>query len=344
MTNRIALIAFSFALVASSAEAAYRARVVVPPGPFFGGPAITYGPEGYQAAVSTKGAEAIANHLVSPGGIAVLGTGEAARAYIADVFTLREVNLNTGEIRNMLPVSGDGLSPSNVGRGKLDDRDVVLASSWVTGRVIMMDPITGDILRDERDFAAPHDVVMLPDGDMIVAEADAQKLTRVKPDGTREVFADGFQRPVGLALSTDDILYVTDAKAGTVERITMATGEKRILTTKLAGPEGITILPSGHLAVVETGRSMILDVNPADGTTDRLATNVAVSVLPSGFPTDPQKVAAAGQAIFNGIAVTADGVIYLPSDVQTTLYVLKEGGGPTSFLDALRGLTSGLFR
>ena len=290
----------------------------------------------FEIDLNTKALRTVAaGRLTAPGGVAVLGTGDATRVFVADMFSLREVNAATGVVKNLINVDGMGIYPSSVHAGKLEGRDILVTAGWFTGRVQIIDPSNGAVVREEKNFSAPHDVVVLTDGSMIVAEAGVKKLTRVLSDGARETFADGFQFPAGLALA-DDSLYVTDTEAGSVIAIHLTTRERRDVVKGLKQPEGIALLADGRLAVVEVGAKAVRAITIASSKVDDIATkfDVGLSVaepLPKTW-------------IFSGIAEGPDGAVYLPSDTQSALYVLKTSVGPSSFLGALRSLTSGMFR
>jgi sugar lactone lactonase YvrE len=277
----------------------------------------------------------VAGLLTAPGGVAVLGTGEATRVYVADMFTLREINPANGDVKNVMAIDGAGSYPATVNKGTLDERDVLITSGWYTGRVQVIDPKDGAVLREEKNFAAPHDVVMAPDGALLVAETGAKKITRVSTDGIREAFAEGFKAPVGLAL-TPDTLYVTDAEAGSVTAVNLTTRDMRIVAKNLRQPEGIAVLADGRLAVVEVGAKAVRAITIASGKIDDIATKADVGlVAPEPLPKT---------WIFNGIAQGPDGALYLPSDMQAGVFVFITSDGPTSTLGALRRLTSGMFR
>ena len=88
--------------------------------------------------------------------------------------------------------------------------------------------------------------------------------------------------------------------------------------------------------MVEVGAKAVRAITIASGKMEDIATkfDVGLSVaepLPKTW-------------ILSGIAESPDGALYLPSDTQSALYVLKTSVGPSSFLGALRSLTSGWFR
>jgi sugar lactone lactonase YvrE len=273
--------------------------------------------------------------LTAPGGVTVLGEGDATRVYIADMFTLREVNPITGSVRSVMPISGTGSYPATVNKAVMDGRDVLITGSWFSGRLQVIEPASGNILREISGLKSPHDAVMLPDGDVLVAEAGAGRIMRIAADGTQSVLAADLQWPTGLALGADT-LYVSDSGAGTVTAITVATGAKKILAQGLKQPEGLALLKNGRLVVTEPGAENVLGIDVATGKMSEITTRTPIGL----------KVEAPLPAtwIFNGIAEGSDGSLYLPSDVQSALYVLQLGGGPTSSLGALRALTSAMFR
>jgi sugar lactone lactonase YvrE len=257
----------------------------------------------------------VAGHLTAPGGIALGGDGSDTRAYIADLFSLRVVNPDSGEVSYVLPISALGPYPGTVSHSSLAGKGVLVTGSWFTGSVQVIDPAIGTVLREEWGLRAPYDVVISADGSLLIAESGAQQITAIRPDGARESLAAGFEIPVGLALADDQTLYVTDAGAGTISAIDLVTQEKRIVTGELQRPEGIAILPDGALAVVDSAARAVRRVDPDSGAMSLIAADIAVG-LPAPDSFDPQWV-------FNGIAVDENGTLYLPSDTTASLVALQ---------------------
>ena len=205
--------------------------------------------------------------------------------------------------------------------GSFDGRDVLIITSWFTGRVQFIDPATGNVLRNESGFATPYGAVLLEDGSLLVAEAAAKRITRLDAAGTREVFADGFEFPVGMALATNGILYLTDADAaaGAVMAVDMETRNVRTVTDGLRRPEGITVLPNGTLAVVDSAARVVYGLDPVSGIHVAFATGLNIGLRsPDPLPET---------WIFNGIVAAPDGTLYLPSDIETSLIALEPTGG-----------------
>jgi gluconolactonase len=99
-------------------------------------------------------------------------------------------------------------------------------------------------------LAFPEGPVWMPDGSIVLVEIQAGRVTRVRPDGTREVIATPGGGPNGAAIGPDGALYVCnnggfewhtvggltvpglqppDYSGGRIERIDLATGEVRVL-------------------------------------------------------------------------------------------------------------------
>jgi outer membrane protein assembly factor BamB len=339
MARRFAL-TLGLLLATSQAHAAYRGQVVVAAGPFFNAAPIVSG-EGTDVRIRNDlNIEDLKSHLAAPGGVSVVRGPDADRVYVADVFTIREINSATGTIKNVLPLSSGDFYPTTVTTTKIEDREIVVAASWISGRVQFIDAASGQVLRDEGNFSQPYDVVALSNGTVIVAET--ARLVAIATDGTRQVFAEGFQKPMGLALAADNTLYFTDRSAGTLTTINTDTLARQIVADRLAAPEGVAILPDGLVAVVETGTRRIITID-SNGKRANLATNLAIGNEAATAFT-PKLGQPADARLFNGLAVGSDGNVYLTSDIQTVLYVLTPGGGPSSFRAMIRSLTSIVFR
>lgn len=340
----ISTLCIGAACVALPAHAAYQARVLVAAGPLFNASPVVSG-EGTTVSIRRDVAPTdMTAHLVAPGGVAV-ARGATERIYVADVATLREIDATTGAIRNVLPLMDAEFYPTTVGIMKAEAEPVVVAASWISGRVRVINTVDGSVIRDEADLAQPYDVVALADGTLVVAEAGKGRVLALMPDGARNILADGFQQPMGLVLAGDDTLYVTDRAAGTLTALNLKTQSRIIAADDLEAPEGVARLPDGTLAVVETRSRTLRSITPGQKAAKPvyLATNLALgNQAATAF--SPKLGQPADARLFNGLAVGTDGTIYLPSDMQTVLYALKPGGGPSSFMDMIRGLTSKVFR
>ena len=55
----------------------------------------------------------------------------------------------------------------------------------------------------------PEGPLELPDGDILITEIEAGRLTKIKQDGSKEVFATTGGGPNGAAIGPDEAIYVT---------------------------------------------------------------------------------------------------------------------------------------
>jgi streptogramin lyase len=104
--------------------------------------------------------------------------------------------------------------------------------------------------------------------------------------------------------------FVTSSD-GTITRVELSTGAKKVVASKLSGPEGIDIAPDGRLVVAEVGAKRVVSVDPSTGAVTPIADELAIG-LPS-----PE-----GQApafLTTGVAVAGDGTIYVAADLTNAV-------------------------
>src|SRR5215212_9313767 len=111
------------------------------------------------------------------------------------------------------------------------------------------------------DLEFPEGPVALPDGDVLVVEVRGGRLTRVHPDGTKDVVADVGGGPNGAAIGPDGAAYVVnnggfawmkppEFSGGWVDRVDLDTGEvTRLYDTcdgeRFVGPNDIVFDAEG---------------------------------------------------------------------------------------------------
>ena len=93
--------------------------------------------------------------------------------------------------------------------------DDVILSSWFTGTVQVIDRKTGKTREMMHGFKAPHDAVRLGDGSFLVNELGSGSLLRVSGEhgADRTPILGGLAGPVGLAATSKDAVYLTEALA-----------------------------------------------------------------------------------------------------------------------------------
>ena len=195
--------------------------------------------------------------------------------------------------------------------------DSVLLTSWFTGTVQEIDRKTDETKRMPHGFKAPSHALLMDDGSIIVAEIGTGSLLKITDQEGKErtVVAKDLIVPIYLAPAGPDGVYVTEAMAGTVSRINLSNGEKKVVASGLMMPEGIAVFPDGKLAVVETGTRQLLKIDPASGVIAPLVIN-----LPVGFPSYPGGLP---PYLITGVAISESGSIYVTGDLENVLYKIS---------------------
>ena|GEM_PF-764697 len=145
----------------------------------------------------------------------------------------------------------------------------------------------------QAQFDSPTGVVVASDGTLYVTDKDNHRIRSISPAGLVDTlagtgegnFTDGvadaarFNYPWGIAMETDDILYVADRDNNRVRKLTR--GEDGVwtvgsLTAALSNPLGIAVSTSGEVYVTEDGSHAVRRISNA-GSVDTLAGNNATS-------------------------------------------------------------------
>jgi sugar lactone lactonase YvrE len=250
--------------------------------------------------------QVIRGALAFPVDIALGSDGGRETIYVADTFALRAVDAKTGVVRDLARSHAEGTRiqyPAAVGVGSTA---VVVGGG---ASVQVFDRGSGAFVRSLYGFNGVADVLQLPDGDLLVATLAEGKLERVVGDETRTIIK-GLAVPAGLAAGPEGSVYVTEAAAGRLSRVDLATGMRTTLAEGLKGPKGLAVGPDGRVFVLEVGARQVVAVDPKTGAKAVLAGDLPVGLIVRSAP-------AAG-----GVAVGASGVVYVASDVDNAIYRL----------------------
>jgi hypothetical protein len=254
--------------------------------------------------------------MIIAGSVAVMPRVDGGESvYAADGWTLREFDGATGNLRGVYSV---GCNPTSV---SVDGEQLVL-SSWLLGNAVQVwDPQTQQTVEDYGAFARPVDAIRFQ-GALVVVDlgygTDTAQVAMVSPEDPNQIItlAEGLDVPRGLAATEDD-LWVSDWGSGSVFQLA-ADGELLSVpvpvATGLAGPEGIAVGPDGNLLVIETEVGQLSHIDLASGTV-----TILVQELELGLPGSP---AFPPGHIYNGIAVSPTGKLYITSDINNQLLSL----------------------
>jgi sugar lactone lactonase YvrE len=251
----------------------------------------------------------LSGKLAAPAGMKLDGD----TLYVADVFAFRAVDTKTGDVRDIYRAHASKIEyPGAVGLGSKS----IALSSWVTGSVQLLDRATQKEVATVHGLKAPTDAIPMDDGSLLVLEVGSGQLTKASGDkyAERAVVAKDLVGPNQMVLGKDGAVYVTEA-AGKLTRIEIATGAKTTVAEGLAMPEGLSETPWGTFVVAEAGAKRLTEVDPKTG-----AKNVIAENLPIGLP---GRAGMPPAYLATGVAVAADGTLYVTADLNDSLLRLK---------------------
>ena len=251
----------------------------------------------------------IEGRLSVPGGVAVAADGSVL---VADTFGFKAVSPRTRRVSDLGRRVGE---PIVAGLNVHACEGAVTLSHWYESSVRLLDSTARVTKRRITGLAKPQDAILLPDHSLLIAETGKHRLARALVEGdTAETFMEGFDAPAGLTCAKAGKVYVTDAAAGTVSEIAIATRQRRLVASGLNRPEGIALAPDSALYVAEVGARRLLKLRP-DGGTPRNIVDLPQSLdPPPGIPLP---------WVITGVAVADDGRIYVSSPATTALYMIE---------------------
>jgi sugar lactone lactonase YvrE len=273
--------------------------------------------DGFIAEVEPDGAVRMVSGggMILPGGVAALPRGrDGESVFVADLFSLRELDARTGNQRD-IERGFVGFSPllSPVFTVAPDGGNLLLSSAF-GGAVQVWDPVAHAPVATYTGFAGPLNAIRFQ-GDLIVAEQGGS-VVRVQGanPAERATLAAGLGVPAGLA-ATDDDLWVGEWASGRILQL-VADGQPlappRVVAMSLSAPEGLAVAPDGSLLVVESGAGRLVRIELATGRISTVAEGLALGAqgIPGLLPTWS----------FNGVAVGRSGAVYVSGDKANVLY------------------------
>lgn len=258
--------------------------------------------------------------MIMPSVPSVYARPDGESLFVANMFSLREFDTKSGALRATHrfafapPPAFGGAAAVAAGNGKL-----ATVPFFPAPAVQVLDPATGNVLEDHRDFNVPINATFF-EGDLVVVElgsaAGEAKVTRAGSGG-RTTLADASTNifvPVGLAAAGGN-LWVSDWASGMVWQLAaggQALVPARPVAAGLVGPEGLAVDRDGTLLVVEAGAGRLSRIDPSTGGVTELASGLALGL--QGFGILPPF------GLVNGVAVGGDGAIYVVGELANVVY------------------------
>ncbi|WP_293680862.1 PQQ-binding-like beta-propeller repeat protein [uncultured Phenylobacterium sp.] len=260
---------------------------------------------GIQEVNTANGAlrQVVRGALAIPADIDVRSDGGRDTLYVADVFSYRRVDGETGAVTDIARTHGDPVEyPTGVSAGA----DRVVLTSAVAGSVEVYGRADGKRLSHAAGFQGPADAIELPGGAILVIEASGVAI-ELKGE-TKRVVAKGLKLPTSLARAPDGTIYVIETGAGQLSRLDLATGTATSVATGFKRAKAVSVGPNGKPVVLDLGDRSVVEVDPKTG-----AKTVVAKDLPLGLLGGPVPLGA-------GVAVGGKGDIYVASDVENAIY------------------------
>jgi len=232
---------------------------------------------------------------------------------VADVQSIRGFEGKTG-VQHLLQRSVFGAGAMGSVTNVAPDGKNLILSSWLDGTVTVWDPDARRVVSQTPDLAQPVSAIRYGKW-IVVAEYGKGRVIAISPSDPLQtvLFVSGLPAPTGLAVRNGD-LFVTDRVRGEILRVASGGVPVRRVTSVASGltsPEGIAATPKGFIVVEgDTGRLVGIDT---DGQVRIVAT------IPGGTREAPTSMQPPSM-IFNGVAVSRQGIIYATGEKSRALY------------------------
>ena len=192
-----------------------------------------------------------------------------------------------------------------------------------TGQVSRYRPASSEheVLADGLDQL--YGVARAPSGAIVAAELGTGRVLSIQ-SGKTDVLASGLRAPMGVAIGADGACFVAESGAGRVVKLEGAGAETAL--ADLQQPQGIA-LHGGQLYVVDAGAKALIALDLKSKRRRTIASDLPVGA-PAGVTPKPLRGIppfSGPQGPFAGIAVGADGTIYVSGDAEGSVLALRDG-------------------
>ena len=243
---------------------------------------------------------------------AMMSNGEPVRAHIVDTIQTSMQMESTGAI----------------GGASVDGNGNIFNTNFAK-KVWRTAPDGTTIVLSDK-FTAASGNFALADGDLLQSDWREHKIYRIKPDGTRSVFADGgLDGPVGIAQYANGDFLVANYTGKFLARVPAdgGTATKVLEDPNLQGPNGVTFDDNGNVYIADLEHGKVLKWTPKGALT-------TLAELPGKG--NAHNVYANGALYVNKIW---DHVIYRV-ELDTGAYGIVAGNGQPGYEDGETGIST----
>jgi len=166
------------------------------------------------------------------------------------------------------------------------------------------------------------DLAVARDGSLLVAEAGEGRMLKISTTGEMTILARGLDRPTGVAVAADGSCYVSETTKG---RVVKVDGGTAAVVEGLQSPQGLGLV-GDELLILDARSKELIGFSLAAKHRQTLATNLPIGASPGVVPKPLMGVPdliPGPLSPFAGLAVGADGTIYLAGDGEGSILALK---------------------
>ncbi len=254
--------------------------------------------------VNGSARQLVKGNLAIPLSIAA-ARGKPDTIYVADVFAFRSVDGATGKVADIARAHAKG-SPIHY--------PIAVSASDSSVIVVNYDGTVQKFDRPGHRLVASWSLrgvlgAVAVGNELLVALADGNLMRLSGSDINGRIIVSGLKNLTGFTLGDDEVAYAVDAGTGEISRIDLRTNEMTVVARDLRHPRGLAAVSRNDLLTIEMDARQLVRIDASSGERRVIATD-----LPVGGANNPTMAA--------GIAVGANGTIYVSSDVENSLWRL----------------------
>ena len=265
--------------------------------------------------------------MTLPGGLVVrTSTSHADEIIIADSDVIRVIDSQTGLLKeSILSIIGQpGLNGSMTIAPYSNTPDVFVLTSLQDNSVKIWNYQSREITTTRHDIALPVNAIEFTLNNIrgIAVSSLQEGVVWIDPnDISKRVVLVTNVIASGLLQDQEGQLWVADRPSGRLLVVANNSGvldTPQTMASNLQGPEGLTFGPDGRILVVEADASRLISIAPddEDGEIEIIAEELSLGRAPlRGF---------SPLGLFNDVAVSPSGDVYLTGDINNVLYRLKK--------------------